>query len=436
MSDIGTPTNDVTLEQLAARIAQVNEQAERARAEAAALKEQNVELHSRLSRLEGAAPSNTPESSLSPPDKAAAGNEGGDPQIDRVVSRRGAMKALGAAAAGGVGLAVGSVMMTEMPAAAADGDNLVLGQAASNASTTQTSLTDSDTSGSHSAIYTILGAASGAPLSSAALFGDSNTSSGVIGATSAAGANGVQGIDVSTAGAAGVYGQSTKGYGVVGKGEIGVFGECTATTGLILAGIVGTGKGSAPGVIAVGDTAGPAMQILPLSANTLPASPSTGQVVVLQNGSLWYCAAAGHWTQLNQSPVNLLHNPIRVFDSRTSGALNPALPGRAAGPLTVGSPITLQITGATVGGLSVPAGAVGVIGNVTAVDVSGIGWLTLYPAGVTTPTDLNPSTINYQAGQYAVANSCIVGLSTSGQMDILCFQSATDVIFDITGYLL
>jgi hypothetical protein len=55
MSDSGTPTNDITLEQLAARIAQVNEQAERARAEAAALKEQNAELPSRLTRLEGAA---------------------------------------------------------------------------------------------------------------------------------------------------------------------------------------------------------------------------------------------------------------------------------------------------------------------------------------------------------------------------------------------
>jgi hypothetical protein len=130
----------------------------------------------------------------------------------------------------------------------------------------------------------------------------------------------------------------------------------------------------------------------------------------------------------------LLSTPIRVFDSRNSNP--PAAPSRPKAPLSAGTATQLQITGATVGGVFVPAGAVGVIGNVTVTSVVANGWLNLYPAGGPTPTPATPSNINYQPSENALANSCTVALNSSGQMDIFAAQGTADVIFDVVGYLL
>jgi hypothetical protein len=119
-----------------------------------------------------------------------------------------------------------------------------------------------------------------------------------------------------------------------------------------------------------------------------------------------------------------------------SGSANPALPGRAAGPVPAGTSITLDITGASVGGISVPAGAAGVVGNVTVTGAAAQGWLNLFPHGTPAPSSSAPSNINDQPDLIALANFCLVALNGSGQMDIFAARGTTDVIFDVTGYVL
>ena len=88
------------------------------------------------------------------------------------------------------------------------------------------------------------------------------------------------------------------------------------------------------------------------------------------------------------------------------------------------------MTGEAVDSIVVPASAVAVIGNVTAVNAVAHGYLTLWPDGVTQP---ETSSINFPATT-SVANGVTVALSTEGKMEIYASQT-TDVIFDATGFI-
>jgi hypothetical protein len=443
MSDHGTPTNDVTMALLATRIAALDDRAERMQAEATALRTENAFLSDRITRLEGHERSIALPLALPQHPESRQPKEKGTPEPEHSVSRRGAMKALGAAAAGGVGIAVGSALMSGAPASAADGNALLVGET-NNTADSRTTLTN--TSGTDIGLYTVLGAASGAALRSAAIVGDSDTGTGVQGATSIAGQSGVAGADTSGgSGGSGLSGQSINGTGVVGTGPsgvsgtgtIGVVGTSNAVAGpglFVAAGVIGQGNALCPGMLAVNSHGGPAMELFP-GPTTLPATASPGQFIVLSDGSLWYAPSSNQWIQLNTgTSVHLLSGPIRVFDSRSTGSASPAFPTRPVGPLAAGSTTTLKITGATVGGVSVPAGAAGVVGNVTVTNVAANGWLNLFPHGAPAPTPATPSNINYQPSENALANFCVVALNAAGQMDIFA-EAKTDVIFDVTGYL-
>jgi hypothetical protein len=89
------------------------------------------------------------------------------------------------------------------------------------------------------------------------------------------------------------------------------------------------------------------------------------------------------------------------------------------------------VTGTTVGGLSVPAGATAVIGNLTVTNTQGGGALILFPHGATRPLTSN---INY-AGGATIANFAMVGLSSGGAMDLFVVGAGTDALFDVAGYL-
>ena len=114
---------------------------------------------------------------------------------------RGALRALGGDAAGGVGMAIGSAVLGAQPAAAADGDNLVLGQG--NSASAETDLTNS---GSGSGLSVVLGGTSGLGPGPAALVGDLSTQAGIVGASSAG--DGVRG-DTTADGSTGVSGMDT-----------------------------------------------------------------------------------------------------------------------------------------------------------------------------------------------------------------------------------
>jgi hypothetical protein len=95
-------------------------------------------------------------------------------------------------------------------------------------------------------------------------------------------------------------------------------------------------------------------------------------------------------------------------------------------PLAGGATLPVQVTG--LGG--VPAGAAAAVLNVTAVDPSAAGFLTVFPEGSTLPVVSN---LNFAAGQ-TVANLVTVALSTSGAVSIYLNTGSTDVIVDVEGY--
>jgi len=115
------------------------------------------------------------------------------------------------------------------------------------------------------------------------------------------------------------------------------------------------------------------------------------------------------------TPINKL---IRLVDTRNGlGA-----PGR------VGAGRQIIVSVAT--GVAVPADATAAVLNVTAVNPSGPGFVTVHPCEETVP---DTSTLNFVAGQ-TVANTTIAALSRAGQVCVWTFAE-TDILVDITGWL-
>lgn len=127
-----------------------------------------------------------------------------------------------------------------------------------------------------------------------------------------------------------------------------------------------------------------------------------------------------------------LYNPLapaRICDTRPgnpSGLSTTVLDqceGKAPAP---GQALTIQVAGLA----GVPAGAAAAVLNLTAIDPSTAGYLTVYPAGQPAPLASN---VNYSAGE-VVANRVTVPLSSSGQVSILSFSGSPDVLVDVSGW--
>jgi hypothetical protein len=101
-------------------------------------------------------------------------------------------------------------------------------------------------------------------------------------------------------------------------------------------------------------------------------------------------------------------DPHRILDTRTTGRLGPGQ--------------TLPVEVGTIGAAAIV--------NLTAVDPSGSGFLTLYPCGAGIPTASN---LNVVAGD-VVANRAVV--STGGSSRFCLYSSVdTDVVIDVEGYI-
>jgi len=121
-------------------------------------------------------------------------------------------------------------------------------------------------------------------------------------------------------------------------------------------------------------------------------------------------------------------DPVRILGTRTDVGL--------PGPFVSAVSQKLQVTGA-----AVPAGATGVLSNVTVVGPSAAGFLSVRPGDATGAP--STSSLNFTAGDI-VPNSVQVGLPTTGanagQIDITydAFGQAgptTEVLIDVVGYL-
>jgi hypothetical protein len=326
--------------------------------------------------------------------------EGRDPDAaaEKQSNRRGFLR-LGAGAVLG---ALGWAAVRAVPASAATGGNMNLGNP--NLAESPTTLT---ADGGSPPVQVLGVSAAGTTWSE----GVTGTFSGPLqglgpdGGTTPLTAVDVDGVDGWASGtkAAGVYGLTDTGYGVIGESNQGI-GLYARTSGRI----------RQDGLLAAG----------------MPThSPNPFEQVRDANGVLWIHNGAGVWRRVNSVRVDAANGtgvpfaPFRVKDTRTG-----AKP--AAGSTTV-----VTIAGAGSGASSIPADAIAVMGNLTATQYTGSGFLALSPAGVTVGT----SSVNFITGQAAIANGFIVGLGTGvtngGKVQVKVAGHASHFLIDITAYI-
>ena len=108
-------------------------------------------------------------------------------------------------------------------------------------------------------------------------------------------------------------------------------------------------------------------------------------------------------------------DPARLYDSRSGD-----------GPRPDGSVTVVQVSGR--GG--VPADATTAVLNVTALDVSAPGYMTVFPCGTAPP---DASNLNYPVG-VTIANAVVAKLDASGRVCVFTYGSA-GLLVDVGGYI-
>lgn len=120
-------------------------------------------------------------------------------------------------------------------------------------------------------------------------------------------------------------------------------------------------------------------------------------------------------------------DPLRICDTRPGNPSN--LQGQesqcSSKTLSPNTPLSVQVAGIA----DIPLSAVAAVVNITVADSSGGGYVTVYPASSTPPVSSN---VNFTKGEL-ISNRAVVGLSSSGKIDIIS-NTSTDVIVDIAGY--
>ena len=127
-----------------------------------------------------------------------------------------------------------------------------------------------------------------------------------------------------------------------------------------------------------------------------------------------------------EKPVLVSITPCRVADTRPTETVGPRNT-----PLTANETYTLNVRGSN-GNCTIPADAVGVSVNVTAVFPTGDSFFTLFPADAATRP--LASNLNFVGGQPPVSNSASIRLSADGKMSIYNLAGAVHFALDITGY--
>ncbi len=158
-------------------------------------------------------------------------------------------------------------------------------------------------------------------------------------------------------------------------------------------------------------------------------------IAVSLGGGVTLFAQAG--TAPASSSTFVAVSPVRVLDTRDSVVL-------WAGPFVTGVPHDVKVTGSiptAAGAQSVmPAGSTGVVLNVTVLNSTADGFVSVRPADATGAPQT--SNINFEARK-TVANSITVNLPTSGAdagtfevwFDSMGVAGATaDILVDVTGY--
>jgi hypothetical protein len=357
-------------------------------------------------------------------DRASANGHG----PERPQSRRDLLKMAGAAAAG----VAGGVLLGPVPAAAANGANVILGNtsgAVLNDAANTTSLTATAAAGIPTPLVEIIG--SGATLPAAPPTGPqlkgalqvfSQPGTPASGITPAKPAEAIDGYGPGGIGV-GVLGASDTGYGVLGESGSGF--DLTA---------FGTGRVFQ---FSITDNLGNPLAGPPSFTPAQPPNFPGGELVRDMNSILWASRSTGTlaaaWRRLNTIRVdaangsNGFFQPVRIIDTRTGAGGVTGI--RAANTMTTWGPFP--------GTNGLPTDAIGIVGNVTVTSFTGQGFCAVIPAGATYDPNTSPSTMNYTTS-WAWANAFTVGFgvgANAGKISIYVGSIATHVIVDVVAYI-
>ena len=149
---------------------------------------------------------------------------------------------------------------------------------------------------------------------------------------------------------------------------------------------------------------------------------SNGQVSIYHQGGTNDLVAdvVGYYSPVSGSYFTAV-TPVRALDTRTTNT-----PTGVAARVAQGGEVSLTIAGAN----GVPGNATAVVLNVTAINPSAGGFVTVYPNGVTRP---EASNLNFVAGD-VVPNLVIVGIGSQGKVNLFNFLGTIDLAADIVGY--
>ncbi len=237
---------------------------------------------------------------------------------------------------------------------------------------------------------------------------------------------------VSTSGA-GLYGSTTSGRAVYAYADTGTGVYALVNSGIAVKGISTNGID-----ISSGGTG--RMQQALQSAAGAPASGtySAGESIRDLNGELWLCTSSGTpgtWVRVahvapgaSGGAITFLSAPIRLLDTRLGfpAYYHPGV------KLSTGNN-QFQVNGITYNSVTIPANATGMLGNVTVLDETAGGFISLFPANVSFPGTAN---LAFSPGQ-VVSNAFTSGLgllpatSVIGVDVYLSGGVSTDVIVDI-----
>ena len=216
------------------------------------------------------------------------------------------------------------------------------------------------------------------------------------------------------------------GRGGIPADAVGVTGNLTVTgqtaAGSVTLGpVVGSTPATATITVAKGDTMANGV-VVPLSqSGRLEAvyngtAGSTAQILLDVTGYFSADSAGGGYTSTT---------PTRFLDTRLAN-------GPTAGAaLRSGRPKAVAVGGQTVAGVTIPADAVAVTGNLTVTGQTASGYLALTPTSQASP---KTSTLNFPRGDTR-ANNLTVPLGAGGRIWVVYRGGGTaHAIFDITGY--
>lgn len=145
--------------------------------------------------------------------------------------------------------------------------------------------------------------------------------------------------------------------------------------------------------------------------------------VTLGAGSI---AVAGATVSTGDRPVLVPITPCRLMDTRAGAAVGPR-----STPIGASETYTVTARGDNGNCTGIPADALAVALNVTAVNATAGTFLTIWPAGAPKPL---ASSLNPAPGAGPAPNAVTTNLSADGKFSIFNNAGTVDVLADVTGY--